>query len=171
MTPRPFVSYEPFLFPYADAQIRVVLGDQTEAVQVPHETQPFKGQISYEPTQEYVASAFGDTIQAPLGARVHARSGDKGSNANVGFWVLEDDEYEWLRSFLSTDRIKHLLGDDYREEYVVERFEIPNLRCVHFLVKGVLEGGISSSHKLDGLAKSFGEFIRKLLAGSLLRRR
>ncbi|KAI2484267.1 hypothetical protein Ptr902_03207 [Pyrenophora tritici-repentis] len=56
--------------------------------------------------------------------------------------------------------MKQLLGDDYCERYALERFEIPGLNCVHFLVKGMLEGGVSSSYKLDGLAKSFGEFLR-----------
>lgn len=157
--PRPFVSYEPFRVPYADTQIQVTLDGHTESVQVPAKTQPFTGQISYDSQVEYTPSAFGTTVKAPLGARVHARSGDKGSNANVGFWVVEDDEYQWIRSFLSIERLKLLLGDDLHDNYVVERFEIPNLRCVHFLVKGVLEGGISSSYKLDGLVKSFGEFL------------
>lgn len=157
------MSYEPFIIPYADTRLQVSLDGHTQAVGIPCKTQPFEGQISYDPIKEHVVGAFGSTVHTPLGARVHARSGDKGSNANVGFWVLEDDEYHWLRSFLSINRLKLLLGDDYSERYAVERFEIPNLRCVHFLVKGVLEGGISSSYKLDGLAKSFGEYLRKSL--------
>ena len=40
-------------------------------------------------------------------------------------------------------------------------FELPHLRIVHFLIYGIIEGGIgSSTDKLDGLAKSFGEFTR-----------
>ncbi|EFX00546.1 duf1446 domain containing protein [Grosmannia clavigera kw1407] len=160
LTPRPFVSYEPFRVPYSDAEIRVTMGSRTESVTVPHKTQIFGGQVSYDSQDNYARASFGTTVPAPLGSRVHARSGDKGSNANVGFWVLQDDEYAWLRSFLSIERLKNLLGDDYHESYTIERFEIPHLRCVHFLVIGVLEGGISSSYKLDGLAKSFGEFLR-----------
>lgn len=60
--------------------------------------------------------------------------------------MLEDDEYDWLRSFLSINRIKQLLGDDYLEGYEIEHLELRNLRCVHFLVKGVLEGEISSTY-------------------------
>lgn len=100
-------------------------------------------------------------MKVPLGHRVHARSGDKGSNANVGFWVASDEEYEWLHAFLSIDRMKALVGDEYVPSYAIERFELPNLRCVHFLVKGILEGGISTGHRVDGLAKSFGEFLRE----------
>ncbi|KAI0573119.1 DUF1446 domain-containing protein [Pyrenophora tritici-repentis] len=160
LVPRPFVSYELFRLPYADIKLRVTMGDQTKAVAIPRQSSPFTGQISHESSEEYVPSASGNTTRAPLGARVHARSGDKGSNANVGFWVVDDDEYQWLRAFLSIERMKQLLGDDYCERYALERFEIPGLNCVHFLVKGMLEGGVSSSYKLDDLAKSFGEFLR-----------
>jgi hypothetical protein len=65
-----------------------------------------------------------------------------------------------LRSFLDTTKFKELLGDDFREEYRIDRFELPNLRAVHFLTYGILEGGIASTYKLDGLAKSYGEYIR-----------
>ena len=39
---------------------------------------------------------------------------DKGSNANVGFWVHNKDEWDWLRSLLSVDTIKQLLADEYK---------------------------------------------------------
>ncbi|EUC42113.1 hypothetical protein COCMIDRAFT_104414 [Bipolaris oryzae ATCC 44560] len=160
MAPRPFIAYEPFLVKYDIVNLRVIMDDAQKVIVLPSKTQPFAGQVSYDSSETHDQSKYGATFRAPLGTRVHARSGDKGSNANVGFWVLEDDEYDWLRSFLSIDRIKQLLGDDYREGYEIERFELRNLRCVHFLVKGILEGGISSTYRLDGLAKSLGEFLR-----------
>ncbi|KAF5625192.1 duf1446 domain protein [Fusarium tjaetaba] len=162
MAPRPYVVYEPFLVPYADTKLRVTVGEDSQYVSPPQKTKPFSGQITYDAHQELDISRYGDTARAPLGMRVHARSGDKGSNANVGFWVTEDDEYDWLRSFLSIQRVKQLLGYDYSEKWEVERFDISNIRCVHFLVMGVLEGGISCSPRLDGLAKSFGEFLQSV---------
>lgn len=167
MTPRPFVAYEPFVVRYDVVKLRVTLGDEQKGVSVPAKTQPFAGQVSHDSSKTLDQGRYGATCRAPLGTRVHARSGDKGSNANVGLWVLEDDEYDWLCAFLSIDRVKQLLGDDYSEGYEVERFEFRNLRCVHFLVKGVLEGGVSSTHRLDGLAKSFGEFLRESDPSSL----
>ncbi|KAI1066847.1 hypothetical protein LB506_012164 [Fusarium annulatum] len=160
MSSRPYVVYEPFLVPYADTKLRVTVGKDSQFVSTPQKTKPFSGQITYDAHQELDIARYGDTTSAPLGMRVHARSGDKGSNANVGFWVTEEDEYDWLRSFLSIQRIKQLLGHDYSDKWKIERFEIPNIRCVHFLVTGILDGGISCSARLDGLAKSFGEFLR-----------
>ncbi|KAL4981915.1 hypothetical protein BDW68DRAFT_183044 [Aspergillus falconensis] len=74
--------------------------------------------------------------------------------------LLHDDEWPWLQSFLSTERFKQLLGNDYRQEYRVERFELPHLHAVHFVTYGILEEGVSSSSIIVGFAKSFGEFVR-----------
>ncbi|KAL5916441.1 hypothetical protein ACKVV7_006063 [Pyricularia oryzae] len=162
LQPRPYVNYEPFLIPYTDVSLRVTVDSQPSTIaRPPPKTQAFTCQISSDSREPHRALAHGPTARAHLGTRVHARSGDKGSNANVGFWVLEDDEYEWLRSFLSVARLRVLLGDEDRgARWEIERFEIPGLRCVHFRVIGILDGGISSTWRQDGLAKSFGEFLR-----------
>ena len=62
---------------------------------------------------------FGPTTTGPLGWIVHARSGDKGSDANVGFWVRHKDEWEWLRWLLSIATIEHLLADEYKGKRIV----------------------------------------------------
>lgn len=168
--PKMFIRYEPFLFPYAKLNVRThILSDgkapgiQTIAVANPRPRETlFPGQNSFDSLQAYEPEAYGPCKFAPLGLIVHARSGDKGSNANVGFWVRHEDEYAWLCSLLSIKTLISLLGDDYKpaSHGSVERFELPNLWAVHFLVKGILEGGVSSTWKFDGLAKSFGEYIR-----------
>lgn len=91
------------------------------------------------------------------------RSGDKGGNANVGFWVREPQAYPWLQAFLTIPRLIELLGNDWSSAYRVERFEAPNLWAVHFVVYGILQEGVSSSSVIDGFAKSFGEFLRARL--------
>lgn len=45
---------------------------------------------------------------APLGYVAHARPGGKSSNCNVGFYVRHEDEYEWLRSLLTIEKIRSL---------------------------------------------------------------
>ncbi|OIW28191.1 DUF1446-domain-containing protein, partial [Coniochaeta ligniaria NRRL 30616] len=160
MAPRPFIRYDPFLIEYNRLDVRVCVDGQVTKVRAPPVTAPFGGQKTQDLQSVMAEGKYGPTTRVAIGKRVHARSGDKGSNANVGFWVLEDDEFEWLRALLTIGFFQDMLGDDYKESYSIERFELPNLRCVHFLVKGVLEGGIGSSYRLDGLAKSFGEFLR-----------
>jgi hypothetical protein len=89
-----------------------------------------------------------------------ARSGDKGANVNIGLFVHTNDEWDWLRSFLTTDCLQQLMGEDWRPEYFVERVEFPHLKAVHFVVYGPLGRGVSSSSRLDALGKAFAEFIR-----------
>jgi hypothetical protein len=65
---------------------------------------------------------------------VHARSGDKADNSNVGFFVRHDDEYRWLQSLLTIQKLKELFGNDWNEregKSRVERCEFPNLLAVH----------------------------------------
>lgn len=107
---------------------------------------------------------FGPTSRAPLGTIVHARSGDKGSDCNCGFWVRHADEYTWLRNLLTIDRIKQLLGKEYdttrRPKIEIERFELYNMRGVHFLFRNLLDRGVTSTSSVDFLGKNCAEFLR-----------
>lgn len=115
-------------------------------------------QRSYEP--KTALSYSGETVRRPFGDLVFARSGDKGGNANVGFWVRDAAAWPWLQSFLTSSRLIELLSDEWSDKFSVERCEFPNLWAVHFVVKGFLQDGVSSNSILDGFAKSFGEFLR-----------
>jgi hypothetical protein len=90
---------------------------------------------------------------------VLARSGDKASDGNVGFFVRREDEWEWLRSLLTLEKIKQMLGKDWSGGRI-DRFEMKNLRVVHFLLKNHLDRGYNSGGGVDTLAKNLGEFLR-----------
>lgn len=93
----------------------------------PSDTTPYRFEQDIEDsTDPGHFMSFGPTTTAPLGYIVHARSGDKGSDCNVGFYVRNADEWPWLQSFLSIDRIKQLLQNDYNGKRI-ERFELPNI--------------------------------------------
>ncbi|KAI6805232.1 DUF1446-domain-containing protein [Hortaea werneckii] len=102
---------------------------------------------------------FGPTTRGPLGWIVHARSGDKGSDCNVGFWVRFRDEWEWLRGTLSTETVKTLLAEEYKGKRI-DRFELPNLYAVHFLLHDHLDRGVSCSSSYDFLGKNVAEYLR-----------
>src|SRR6266487_4433764 len=51
---------------------------------------------------------FGPTVDGPLGRLVHARSGDKGGNANVGLWVSDPAAWPWLAATMTTERFRAL---------------------------------------------------------------
>jgi hypothetical protein len=94
----------------------------------------------------------------PLGRLVDARSGDKGGNANVGLWTRSDAAFEWLRDTLTVQRFQALVPEAAALE--VARYELPNLKALNFVVKGLLGGGATESLRLDNQAKGFGEYLR-----------
>jgi len=102
---------------------------------------------------------FGPTKKVPLGYVAHGRSGDKGSDANVGLIARDEEEYEWLRAFLTVDRMKQLLGKEYNGK-AVERFELPHVHAVHFLLKDHLDRGIASTSSYDYWGKNVIEHVR-----------
>ncbi|KAJ4374831.1 hypothetical protein N0V83_001909 [Neocucurbitaria cava] len=118
----------------------------------------------HQPTQDSTINTvnlntFGATVRAPLGTIVHARSGDKGSDCNVGFWVRYQDEYAWLQNLLSADFMKQLLANEYKGGRV-ERCEFPGLKAVHFLLKDHLDRGVSCTTSVDFLGKNCAEYLR-----------
>ena len=96
--------------------------------------------------------------RAPLGVVAGARSGDKGGNANVGIWVRTAEAYEWLRAELSTERFRELLPE--AAGLAVERYELPNLQALNFVVLGQLRRGVAASARPDPQAKGLGEYVR-----------
>ncbi|MCW2543902.1 MAG: hypothetical protein JWM40_1454 [Frankiales bacterium] len=100
----------------------------------------------------------GPTTRAPLGRLAGARSGDKGGNANVGLWVRTDEEFAWLASDLTVDRLRQLMPET--DGLKVERFDFPRLRSLNFVIHGLLGEGVASSTRMDPQAKSLGEYLR-----------
>jgi len=92
-------------------------------VEPPGMTESFPSQQPSMDASGVKVEDFGDVVRGPLGWVVHARSGDKGSNANVGFWVRHSDEYAWMRTLLSTDFLKTLLAKEYNGKKIVSRCE------------------------------------------------
>ncbi|PVH71268.1 DUF1446-domain-containing protein [Cadophora sp. DSE1049] len=116
-------------------------------------------QWSYETKDPVSLSSFGPTTRGPMGWRVLGRSGDKASDANVGFFVRYDDEWDWLRSVLTVEKIIQLLGPEYNGK-LVERFEIPGIKAVHFLLHDHLDRSYNATSTYDGLGKNLCEYLR-----------
>jgi len=98
------------------------------------------------------------TVRAPLGRVAGARSGDKGGNANVGVWARTPEAYAWLLQFLTAERLSQLLPEARGLE--VERYLLPNLLAVNFVIQRLLGEGVSASTRSDPQAKSLGEYLR-----------
>lgn len=88
----------------------------------------------------------------PLSKLAHARSGDKGDAANCGVIAFKEEYYPILRDILTTERVQqHFEGICLGK---VERYEIPNLWAINFVLHNTLGGGGTVSLKLDAQGKT-----------------
>jgi hypothetical protein len=83
----------------------------------------------------------------------HARSGDKGDTANVGLIALKDEYYPLLVEKVTADAVKEHFGEMVKGD--VERFELPNLGALNFLLHESLGGGGTRSLMTDAQGKTF----------------
>ena len=92
-------------------------------------------------------------MQIQLVDIAHARSGDKGDTANVGLIALRPEWYDLIVREVTRERVaRHFEGVITGG---VERFELPNLKALNFLLHGALDGGGTLSLKTDAQGKVF----------------
>ncbi len=84
----------------------------------------------------------------------YARSGDKGDASNVGVVAYDDAGYEFLKKHLTPERVKAHFSEICHGD--VERYEIPNIRALNFILHDSLGGGGSESLKTDAQGKTHG---------------
>ncbi len=90
----------------------------------------------------------------------HTRSGDKGDTANVGVIAYDPDHYPLLVDQLTSQRVKdHFAGMVFGE---VERFELPNLHALNFLLHNALDGGGTVSLMNDAQGKVFSTALLRM---------
>ena len=90
----------------------------------------------------------------------HARSGDKGNTANVGLIALKPEYYPILAREVTTARVaRHFKG----MVSGVDRFELPNLNALNFLLHDALDGGGTISLKTDAQGKVFSTALLRMV--------
>jgi hypothetical protein len=153
----PYAVYWPTTIPRQHVPMTVRLGSHVTTVtsEAPAYANPgFAGRhsVPVSPQNER------DTERRPLGVIAGARSGDKGGNANVGLWTSTTQHYDWLAAYLTVDRLRDLLPE--AKNLPIDCYELPNLKSLNFVIRGLLGEGVSSSTRTDPQAKSLGEFLR-----------
>ncbi len=102
------------------------------------------------------------TRRLPLGTFVHARSGDKGGDANIGLWVDQSEHAEerigWLTKLVTPDRVRELVPE--AADLPVDVYPLPNLGGVNVVIRGLLGQGVAASTRFDPQAKALGEWVR-----------
>ncbi|WP_206422614.1 acyclic terpene utilization AtuA family protein [Nocardioides pantholopis] len=104
------------------------------------------------------------TRRVPLGSFVHARSGDKGGDANLGLWVANDgsplhaQRVSWLAKLLSPRKVRELVPE--AADLDLDVYVLPNLGAVNVVIRGLLGQGVAASTRFDPQAKALGEWVR-----------
>jgi hypothetical protein len=112
----------------------------------------------------YPAPADSLNRRTPLGTFVHARSGDKGGDANIGLWVVNDGDprraarVTWLAKFVSPRKVRELVPE--AADLGVEVYVLPHLGAVNVIIRGLLGQGVAASTRFDPQAKGLGEWLR-----------
>lgn len=91
----------------------------------------------------------------------HARSGDKGDTANVGVIALRDEWYPILVRYVSRERVAGHFANVIKGS--VERFELPNLFALNFLLHGALGGGGTVTLRTDAQAKVYSSALLRMV--------
>ncbi|KAJ4366146.1 hypothetical protein N0V83_007781 [Neocucurbitaria cava] len=158
---KPFFEYWVALFPQDKINHEMHTYDgRVVSISPPINTRTYpRQQESYETLSPLSLDSWGPTVRAPLGHIVHGRSGDKSSDCNLGLFVRHADEWDWLRSLLSTRQLRDLLEEEDTGKKI-DRFEIPSLYAVHFLLRDHLDRGANSSSSYDILGKNVCEYVR-----------
>lgn len=100
------------------------------------------------------------SVEVQLASVARARSGDKGDLANVALFAADDAVYAALRREVTTDRVRAHFGRFVRGE--VERYEVPNVHALNFVLHEALDGGAARSLRSDPLGKSFGSLLLRM---------
>jgi hypothetical protein len=99
-------------------------------------------------------------MKVPLSKIAHTRSGDKGDTCNVGVIAYDAGHYLVLVRELTPERVKSFFGALVHGQ--VERFELPNLGALNFLLHEALGGGGTVSLRIDAQGKTFGAALLRL---------
>lgn len=152
------VAYWPCLIPRDLCQAEVTViggGDRVEAT-VPFEGQTGIGRVSSADSsdnREVATTLSGETVTVKLAALAHGRSGDKGDTCNIGVIARHPDLYPWLVEHLTAKRVQEAFtGIAFGD---VERFEVPNIDAVNFLLHECLGGGGTLSLHIDAQGKTY----------------
>jgi hypothetical protein len=99
-------------------------------------------------------------MKVPLSQIAHTRSGDKGDTCNIGVIALDQRDYPVLLREVTAERVKRHFDGLIQGD--VERFELPNLAALNFLLHQALGGGGTVSLRTDAQGKTFGAALLSL---------
>src|SRR5437879_7540066 len=100
------------------------------------------------------------TTRTRLADVAQARSGDKADLANVALFAPTDALYDAFKREVTPERVKALFGRFVNGR--VDRYEVPNVRALNFVLHEALDGGAARSLRSDPLGKSYGSLLLRM---------
>ena len=155
--PGPVISYWPALIDSKHIKEYVHVDGKTLEIEPTSQLQFEENYYQKQPVTIEPAPQ-GEMDEISFGRLFGARSGDKGGCANIGVWAKTDLAFSFLYNFLSVEKLKELMPD--LNKFSINRYELPNINSLNFYIHGILEDGVSSNNRMDGQAKSLGEYLR-----------
>jgi hypothetical protein len=99
-------------------------------------------------------------MKAKLSRIAHARSGDKGDISNIGIIAYKEEDYPILVREVTAARVKTFFQDLVKGK--VERYELPNLWALNFVMREALDGGGTLSLRTDAQGKTLGTALLQM---------
>ena len=155
--PGPVISYWPALIDSKHIKEYVHVDGKTLEIEPTSQLQ-FQENFYQKQPVTIEPAPQGKMDEISFGRLFGARSGDKGGCANIGVWAKTDLSFSFLYNFLSVEKLKELMPD--LNKFSIDRYELPNINSLNFYIHGILEDGVSSNNRMDGQAKSLGEYLR-----------
>jgi len=159
-TVHPVVGSFCFLLPKSEVPCAVDTGAGSVPCAVPVEG-GFVSSRSSNAVVDAPSLPSGPTTRLVLRQLCWARSGDKGNSANIGLIARRPEYLPLLRQQVTPDRVRMFFQPDCKGK--VERFELPGISALNFLLHETLGGGGTSSLHLDPLAKTYGQRLLEMV--------
>jgi hypothetical protein len=152
----PILNLFSFLLPKDRLQATVTIDGVTEAVAVPTEG----GYLAHTPAPAAPPPVIDrDCVEVPLVRLAFGRSGDKGNLFNVGIIARKPEYLPYIRAALTPDAVAAWFGHAFSNASKprVDRYEVPGIHALNFVLHEALDGGITASPRLDKVAKAMAQ--------------
>ena len=157
-SPTPVVRLFSFLWPKRKLAVEIdVQGERSSVALAPGEPLDLEALLPARRHADASIPLAGDARMLPLIALAHGRSGDKGDKANIGIVARRPEHLAWLSAWLTPERVAAHFA--HRVPSRVERFDLPGVGGINFVLHDVLGGGGMASLHTDNLAKAYAQVL------------
>ena len=157
-SPTPVVRLFSFLWPKRKLAVEIdVQGERSSVALAPGEPLDLEALLPARRHADASIPLAEDARMLPLIALAHGRSGDKGDKANIGIVARRPEQLAWLSAWLTPERVAAHFA--HRTPSKVERFDLPGIGAINFVLHDVLGGGGMASLHTDNLAKAYAQVL------------